>query len=290
MSRQAHFILNTQAGSSTPERANLVVRGLEAGGIRVTVYPVTDPAEAGQCAHRICGGDKHPLLIVGGGDGTINGVVNGLPFGSATLAVVPLGKANVLAREIGIRSIEHAVERIIAGETRWPTVGLLQAERLKRYFILMAGVGLDGNICETVRPAELTLLGRGAYLTAALRLLAAWERERLELYVNGMRVDCHSVVVCNVARYGGGFILAPEAYLFTPEFQVVCLKDDRRRSYLKLVLNTLLGRYPDAPEIRWFPAAKLVVSGRKAIQADGDFMAYSPARFSCVEQLFRLVV
>jgi diacylglycerol kinase family enzyme len=57
-----------------------------------------------------------------------------------------------------------------------------------------------------------------------------------------------------------------------------------------LVLNTLAGRYPDTPDVRRFAAVKLLVTGRKAVQADGDFLGHSPVRISCVEQFFRLIV
>ena len=290
MPRPLHFIVNTLARSYTPERVNHVVRSLEARGIALAVETVTEPGEATRCANRICSSEGNPVIIVGGGDGTINGVINGLSFGKATLAVVPLGTANVLAREVGIRSLDDAVKRIITGAARSPAVGLLQADRRKQYFLLMAGIGFDGFICETVRSPEKGLLGKGAYLMAALRLFAAWERERLEIYADEMRIDCHSVIVCNAAHYGGSIVLTPGTDLFAPEFHVVCVKDDRRRSYLRLILNTLLGRYPDIPEVRRFAAGKLVVTGRKAIQADGDFVTYSPVRISCVEQFFQLIV
>ena len=290
MLRSYHFIVNTLAGSYTPERANHVVRSLEARGITLTVETVTKPGEATKCTNRICGREERPTIIVGGGDGTINGAINGLTFGKATLAVAPLGTANILARELGIRSLDDAVERIITGATRSPAVGLLQNDRRKQYFLLMAGVGFDGFICETVNSSEKNFLGKAAYLLAALRRFAAWERERLEIYVDEMRIDCHSVVICNASHYGGSTVLAPRADLFDPEFQVVCVKDDRRRSYLKLGLNTFAGRYPATPDIRRFTAAKLVVTGKKAVQADGDFVTYSPVRISCVEQFLQLIV
>jgi YegS/Rv2252/BmrU family lipid kinase len=290
MPRQHHFIVNTLARSCTTERVNHVIRSLEARGVVIAVCSVTSPQEAARCATRICSREEHPVIIVGGGDGTVNGVINGIPFGKATVAVVPLGTANVLAQEVGIRSLDDAVGRIIAGATRTPATGLLQADRRKYYFLLMAGVGLDGFICATVRSSEKTVLGKGAYLMAAARRLASWERERLEIYSEEMRIDCHSVIVCNARHYGGNVVLAPDADLFTPEFQVVCMKDDRRRSYLRLALNTLAGRYPETPVVRRFTTGKLVVTGRKAVQADGDFVTWSPVRISIVEQFFQLIV
>jgi len=288
--RRYHFIVNTLARSCTPERVALVEKKLESRGVTVQTSVVTSPAEATRCANHISAEEDHPVIIIGGGDGTINGVINGLSFGAATVGVVPLGTANVLARELGIKSLDDAVDRIIAGNTRSPAIGLLQADRKKKYFLLMAGVGFDGYVCETVRSSEKSLLGKGAYLMAALRCFASWERERLEIYADEMRIDCHSVVVCNVAHYGGNLILAPQANLFTPEFHVVCIKDDRKRSYLRLFLNSSLRRYPETTEVRSFITDKLVITGKKAVQIDGDFYAYSPVRISAVEQFFRLMV
>ncbi len=290
MPRSYHFVINKLAGSYTPERENHLVKSLENRGIVPVVHNITESGDAARLASRICGSEEYPFIIVGGGDGTINGVINGLVFGKATVALAPLGRSNLLAREVGITSLDDAVERIVNGSTRSPAVGLLQTDRKKRYFLLMAGIGFDGFICQAVSPSEMSLLGKGAYLLAALRRFVSWERERLELYVDEMRIDCHGVVICNAAHYGGGFILAPDSDLFSPEFQVVCMKDDRRRTYLRLIVNTLAGKYPDTTEVRRFSAFKLVVTGKKAVQIDGDYYGYSPLRISCVEQLFKLVV
>jgi diacylglycerol kinase family enzyme len=62
--------------------------------------------------------EAEPYIVVAGGDGTINAVLNGLLPGRATLAVIPVGTANVLTQELGIFFIDDALRRIVAGATR----------------------------------------------------------------------------------------------------------------------------------------------------------------------------
>lgn len=240
-------------------------------------------------ARRICREEAEPLIIVGGGDGTINGVLNGLIPGKGTLGVLPLGTANVLAKELGIRSLEEAIRRITGGEARTMAVGLLEAQGEKRYFSLMAGIGVDGAVVEDVRLGEKRVVGKGAYLLAAMRRLTAWDREPLRIRADGREVECHSAVVCNGARYGGDFVLAPTADIFTPGFQVVCIRGCTRRTYARLALDLFRGRVPSGPGITTFPARLLEISTAKAVQVDGDYVGRGPLRIAAVENFVRVL-
>lgn len=240
-------------------------------------------------ARRICREEAEPLIIVGGGDGTINGVLNGLASGKATLAILPLGTANVLAKELGIRSLEEAILRITGGEARTMAVGLLEAQGEKRYFSLMAGIGVDGAVVEDVRLGEKRVVGKGAYLLAAMRRLTAWDREPLRIRADGREVECHSAVVCNGARYGGDFVLAPTADTFTPGFQVVCIRGCTRRTYARLALDLFRGRVPSGPGITTFPARLLEISTAKAVQVDGDYVGRGPLSIAAVENFVRVL-
>lgn len=290
MARICTLIINPVAGGYSAQRLGQVTAALEAGGFAPEVLLTENAGDAELFSRRTCRERKEPFLIAGGGDGTVNGVVNGLATERATLAVLPLGTANVLARELGIASSADAVARIVAGNTRPLTVGLLEAGGVTRRFLLMAGVGVDGAIVRGVRLKEKRLVGKGAYLLSAARLLADWERERLVVTAGGRRIECHSVLVCNAARYGGGFILSPGADLFTPEFQVICITADARRAYLEFALSVMAGRAPENSDVIRFGATELTVSGKKAVQADGDYICDAPVRITAMSGFCRLVV
>ncbi|HLO25664.1 MAG TPA: diacylglycerol kinase family protein, partial [Geobacteraceae bacterium] len=151
MPKIAHIVINPTAGGYSPKRLAAITAALKGCGFTPEVLPTTGPDDAGLFARRICAEEAEPFIIAGGGDGTVNGVVNGLAPGVATLAVIPLGTSNVLAREIGIVSVDDSLRRIARGAARSMAVGVLEKGEFSRRFLLMAGVGFDGAVVEQVR-------------------------------------------------------------------------------------------------------------------------------------------
>ena len=288
--RHCVLIVNPTSGSYSPHGIDAVMSALRQRGYSIELLLTGSAADAPLFARRICAEEAEPLIIVGGGDGTINGVLNGLTPGRGTLGILPLGTANVLTWELGIRSLEDSVHRIVRRETRNLAVGLIEAEGKRTYFTLMAGIGFDGAVVEDVRLEEKKRLGKGAYLLAALRRLAAWDRELQQIQVDGREMGCHSAVVCNGARYGGNFVLAPAADILAPGFQVVCIGSDRRRAYAKLAFDLVRGQGPRGGGITTVPARIVEVPGTTAIQVDGDYWGHGPCRITAVENFVKIIV
>ncbi|HTP64698.1 MAG TPA: diacylglycerol kinase family protein [Geobacteraceae bacterium] len=290
MAHVCSLLINPVSGGYSEEKVRRITAALEAGGLVPELLFTKSAGDFVRLSASICREREEPFIVACGGDGTVNEVINGLEPGRATLAVLPLGTANVLARELGIRSLDDAVARIVRGEVRPLTVGLLEAGEIRRRFVLMAGVGLDGAIVRGVRLTEKRVLGKGAYLLAAARLLRFWERERLQVEVRGRRIDCHSAVVCNAARYGGGFLLAPGTDIFAPGFQILCIAAESRRAYLKLALAVISGRVAHDRNITFSTAEELTISGNKAVQVDGDYCCRTPVRITAHGGFARLIV
>jgi diacylglycerol kinase family enzyme len=108
--------------------------------------------------------------------------------------------------------------------------------------------------------------------------------------VDGEQRECHSVLVCNVSRYGGGFVLAEGADMFSPGFHVVCVNSPARSAYLRLALKVLRGSGIAGPGVEILTGRELSFSGGRAIQADGDFVGRGPASIRAVAGFARLIV
>ncbi|WP_306533940.1 diacylglycerol kinase family protein [Geobacter sp.] len=290
MSSSCTLIINPTSGSYSEALVTRVTALLAAGGFVSTVFLTGGPDDAAAFAARACAMEENPFIVAGGGDGTMNGVLNGLVPGKATLAFLPLGTANVCARELGIGSIDEAVRRIVRRETRPLSVGVLKGFGVSRRFFLMAGVGFDGFVVEGVLGREKKRFGKGAYLLSALRTLSTWDERSMEVEVRGERRSCHSVIVCNAARYGGSFVLAPGASLFEPGFRVVCVEGARRRDYLRLALKVAAGRGAAGAGVTIFEADALTIGGNKPVQVDGDFICHAPVTINTIADFARLVV
>jgi YegS/Rv2252/BmrU family lipid kinase len=284
------LIINPLSGGFSSQKLSRVMDFLVSHGFTPDLQEVDTPETAAKCAQAACLTQQNPLIIVGAGDGTINAVVNGLIPGTATLAVIPFGTSNVLCRELEIMSPEEALEKIAAGLSRNLCVGCIEKGETKRTFLLMAGVGFDGCVVEGVRTKEKRLLKKGAYFLSALRVLQCWDKTRFEVVSASRVIDCHSVVVCNGAKYGGNILFAPGASLFEPEFQVVCVTDQTRIGYLKTLPGLLAGRGLTGPGIHTFAARELEIRGTKPLQADGDYYFDAPVRIRAIPDYLKIIV
>jgi diacylglycerol kinase (ATP) len=287
---RSFLFINPLSGSYDPARVTRIVTRLAENGLTPTLLEVRTPADAAVHCCMINGTEDAPLVIVAAGDGTINAVLNGLRPATATVAILPLGTSNVLAREIGIRSLEHGLERIIAARSRWLPLGVLDLERGSHRFLLMAGIGVDGAVVRDVRPGEKRLLKQGAYALAVMRYAFHWEGEMVQVVTPERTLACHGAVVCMASRYGGDFVLVPGGDLFSPLFTVVCILGNRRRDYLRLAWDLFTGREQTSRQLLRITAREVEIHGVKPVQVDGDFIGYTPARFTVLDDFARIIV
>ncbi|NJD91027.1 MAG: diacylglycerol kinase family lipid kinase [Geobacter sp.] len=268
------IIANKGAGSFSTKLLDAACRRLGASGREVEVIACGDFSEITATAAQRGKSEDGPLIIAAGGDGTINAVFSGLAGCQASCAILPLGTANVLAIELGMKSAEAAVERIIAGNLRPLTAGAISNQQKNSRFFLMAGMGFDGRVVRGVTPELKHRLGKGAYILSALRSLASWESGEMEVTVNGTGFSCHSLVVCNAAYYGGQLKLAPGASLFAPSFELIAVTDCSRRGVAALTAAALSGG--ESRAIRRLTAGEIRIEGFKPVQLDGDNWGDAP--------------
>ena len=283
-------IINRLSGSYSEKKVEYVRTFLYKQGLAPSIHVLQDFLEVLTVTRQICKEHHNPIIIVGGGDGTINGVLNSINPGVATLAALPFGTSNVLTRELGIQSMEGALHRIARGNSRLASVGLIEKDSVRKYFLLMAGIGFDGFIVKGVRVAEKRLFGKAAYAISTLRHFLNWEQDLMMVTAGTGTLECHSLIVCNAARYAGKFRIAPGASLFEPELEVICIKNPARKTYLEAAANLLTGRGFSGKDISTFRTREVEVSGNKPVQVDGDFYCHSPVKISIATDFVKLIV
>ena len=284
------LFVNPASGHHSTQRLKTTLERLRLHAIIPEVFQVRTPAEIHAHCDTINREHGTHLVIVAGGDGTFNAVVNGLEPGSATLAVLPFGTSNVLAAEIGLTSLDHALERIIAGQTRPLSVGVIKLEGRSHRFVLMAGIGFDGVVVRDVWPLGKKLVRQGAYALSALKHAIVWDSSVVNVLTPAINVTCHSAIICNASRYGGNFILEPDSSPFSAGLTAICVTDNRRRSYIRIVSDLFRGRNKNDHTVVRLPATSFEICGTKAIQIDGDFIGYGPARFSLEPNFAQMIV
>jgi YegS/Rv2252/BmrU family lipid kinase len=287
---KTYLFVNPASGHHSAQKFQLVLEQLQAHAVSPEIFQVRTPAEIFSCCNIINKETDPHLVIVAGGDGTFNAVVNGLNPGTATLAVLPFGTSNVLAAELGISSIEDGLDRIIAGKTSPFSLGVIRLEGKTFRFVLMAGIGLDGAVVRDVRPLAKRFLRQGAYALSALKSAVNWDSTRFEISTPEGVVTCHTVIICNASRYGGNFILEPESSPFAAGLTAICVTDNKRRTYMRIAAELFSNTAQQSGNLVRLSASAIEIRGRKAIQIDGDFIGHGPARVTTEPDFARIIV
>jgi diacylglycerol kinase family enzyme len=200
-----------------------------------------------------------------------------------------MGTANVMALELGIRSTLQATSRMLFGRSRAFTAGRLQNDIRKSRFFLMAGAGFDGHIVRGVSLREKRLLGKSAYLLSALRSIVSWDSSELQVTTETEQFSCGSLIISNTARYGGPFSLSPSANIFSQSFELTAIKGSSRSAAIRAMTDVVLGR-SESVELYKTTASRIIVTGFKPVQADGDNWGNSPVEIVAEPDYAKLLI
>jgi YegS/Rv2252/BmrU family lipid kinase len=284
-------IYNPAAGQWRQRRLRTTLAALKGLGCKVTLFATGKPGDAEQHAASLAAAD-YDVVVAAGGDGTINEVANGLaaaPGKAPPLAIIPLGTANVLAQEIGLRGDPRAVARAIAGKERINVhLGLANG----RYFLMMAGVGFDAHVVANVDLALKRRTGKIAYVLETLVQGLRYGFPPCHVTLDGQNFEACSVVVCNGRHYGGPFVAAPNASLEEPAFEICLLERGGWRHVIRYGIALVLGRLSRLPDVRILTGHRLRIDGERGlpVQGDGDIIAHLPVEISVAERTLELVV
>ncbi|HLL40587.1 MAG TPA: diacylglycerol kinase family protein [Rubrobacteraceae bacterium] len=288
--RETVVIGNPNAGRNRDkDRLKRLAEILRSGGLDVEVWPTERPEHATELA--TLAGSR--LVVAAGGDGTINEVVNGLET-DATLGILPLGTANVMARELGLPlDPEAACKRILAGKERRIDVGVAtNQEGTERRFTCMAGLGFDAHVVNEVTPGLKRYLKMLAFPLAALKVYLEGDLPPLHVAHGYEAYKTQFIIIANGQYYGGEFKVAEDAALATGSLEVVLV--DRVGSLLRAdILTRILARRPLDRSMRSFAAkADLRVTSPGAqvpVQLDGEVWGYLPMSFHIEPGVLKVV-
>jgi YegS/Rv2252/BmrU family lipid kinase len=289
--RRILVIYNPSAGQWRRRRLKATLRGLEALGCTLTLHETTRPGDAEVTAAGLSAKD-FDVVVAAGGDGTINEVANGLIKSTSLippLAIIPLGTANVLAQEIGLRGQPDAIALAIAdGDRQSVHLGLANG----RHFIMMAGVGFDAHVVANVDLALKRRTGKIAYVLETLIQALRYGFPACRVTIDGKSFDARSVVVCNGRHYGGPFIAAPEANLGTATFEVCLLERGGWAHMMRYSAALVMGRLSTLPDVRILSGRRIRIDGQKGlpVQGDGDIIAALPVEIEVAEKTLDLIV
>ena len=264
-------------------------------GHNVTVAPTTGPGTAGGIAREHIGRGAD-LVVVAGGDGTINETAEGMVHSEVPLGILPGGTANVLAMEMKLGSqLERAAERLEECLPRRISLGRVTygGGNVSRHFLLMAGIGLDAHVVYHVSQPLKARVGKFAYWVAGWSLLGR-RLPQIRVDSDGRQHECSFALLSKVRNYGGDFEIAREVTLLQDRFEMVLFEGRSSTRYVKYLAGLALRRLKGMKGVKMLRTASATLScpedRRVFIQIDGEPAGYLPAEVRIVPDALTLLV
>jgi diacylglycerol kinase (ATP) len=283
---QVLIIYNPAAGQS-PDLAAMLDRVASLWrdrGWLVSIAATTAPGDA-TIRSQQAAADGYHAVVAAGGDGTVNEVMNGLVGTSTALGVLPLGTVNIWAREMGLSmDLLKAAASLFDSQLTQIDVGMAG----NRYFLLMAGIGFDAAVTETLCAKEKKRLGAIAYIKQAIQVAWNFRGVRPKLRIDGKRVRGRllMVIIGNSQLYGGVLKLTAHATVNDGLLDVCVIKGEGMLSAPRRLISIFARHYNRDPKVQYFQAKQIEIRGQKGktlpVQVDGDYLGKTPMSFRVV--------
>ncbi|MBZ5545317.1 MAG: diacylglycerol kinase family lipid kinase [Acidobacteriia bacterium] len=302
--KSATLIYNPVAGRH-PVRRERQIRAaaeeLRRAGTEVTLAATTRPGDARDLA-RAATDDGAQLVLVCGGDGTVNEVINGLVPGGATLGILPGGTANIIGKEL--RLPHHPIHaaralpgwkprRIALGRAAWRDAASHQPTQ--RLFISVAGVGLDAYIIRRLSWSLKMSWGVVGYALEAVRQALRYSYPRFRFTGDGRDRQATFAVIHRTGHYAGWLPLAPTASLFKPDFTACLFTSTNRARYFFYAAAVLLRQHRRLRDVELVDCSKVDCAGEEPgkpihFELDGELVGELPATFEIVPDALTILV
>lgn len=264
---------------------------LQQHGWKVDLRLTQEAGDATRLA-REAAAENIDIVIAAGGDGTINEVVQGLAQTETALGVLPFGTVNVWSREMNI-PLDDAGARAVLLNGKKCRIDLGQMN--DRYFLLMGGIGLDGEVTHAVEKKGFKRLGVLGYLLTSIWYGSGYPGFRVYLKFGGRVIKTRAlqIVIGNTQLYGGGTIkFTWQAKCDDGLLDLCIVRGSNIVGRAFVIVDFFLRRKQRRQGIDYETSDSIEVRTNKpvAIQLDGDSMGYTPATFTAVPDALNVIV
>ncbi len=286
--------------SAAPRRALLICNaqarngGLDLGAVRTIlraggIEPVEPPPDAECCAAIRAGAGSVDLVILGGGDGTLNRAAPALVESGLPLAILPLGTANDLARSLDLPLDPLAAARFIPTAAARPVdLGWVNGH----YYFNVASVGFSAELAGELTAKSKKTWGVLGYAVAAVRVLRRVRPFTVTIEHDGTveRVTTIQVSVGNGRHYGGGMTVAETAAVDDGKLDFYSLEIDHWWRLIALLPALRRGTHGRAADVRAFHAQEIRLTTRRPrpVNTDGELTTHTPAHFKVVPKILQV--
>ena len=216
---------------------------------------------------------KFEVIVVVGGDGTLNEVVNGIHGTNAVLGILPVGSGNDFVRAVPIPVDLDSSLKILLNDKR-KKIDLARIN--DRIYLNGVGIGFDAWAVHTGNKVT-KLRGNAIYLYAVLHTLINFKPKDIEITINGQTYtkDFFLMTIANGVALGGGFHLTPDALIDDGLLDVCLVENMHKLDIIRNLLKVYSGKHKEDPRVNIINTDKVSIRSQDgfAVHADGELLS-----------------
>ncbi|MFZ2019919.1 MAG: YegS/Rv2252/BmrU family lipid kinase [Methyloceanibacter sp.] len=287
--RRRFFILhNPNAGPAARRHYHSILTLLRDAGAHAELVETSRHGDAMKVAAEAALSENFDAIVAAGGDGTVHDAAEGV-LGSATpLGIIPMGTANVFAREVGLPfSPERVASALLYGTARDIRVGQINT----RPFLFVVGIGFDAEAVAHFEASGTRQLGQIGLLGPVIRALASHSEHALRVTTNAGSSEAQWIIVTRVKHYAGGLLLSRDADITGTQLYVVSFGGRGKLVRLRQLSALACGVVRYDPDVAIEPAEWVRVESDTpvTVQVDGELLGALPAMIKLHPQPLQLI-
>jgi diacylglycerol kinase (ATP) len=286
--QRALFLVNRHARQGQQQAENAAEQ-LQSLGLTLLEKETGDPKHLSDTIRHYQ--DQVDLVIIGGGDGTLNAAIAALVETQLPLGILPLGTANDLARTLAIpTTLSEACQIIADGKTQRIDLGQVNDQ----YFFNVASLGLSVQITRSLTKDVKRRWGILAYAVTALKVLWRSRPFRAEIQLAGQseKVKTVQIAVGNGRFYGGGMAVTADAAIDDEQLDLYSIDMEHWWQMITLLPALRRGQHTSASWVHSWQGKEFYVYTRRprSINTDGEITTSTPAHFRVVPKALSVLV
>ncbi len=297
---KAQLIYNPVAGPRDVRREiKQICAYLEQSGWTIDVTATEGPGDGINKARKAAQA-KRDVVLVAGGDGSVNDAVNGLVGTETALGVIPVGTGNLWAKQLSVPTytllnplrLREAASGLVKGKIRRVDVGKANGH----YFLCWASIGLDAQVTTQMepRPRRTKRLGALPYIFAAFTVARDFKGISTRILIDSQPVRGRMLLtlVSNIRQYGGVFDVARDARIDDGLLDIFVFKGTGFFYILRHLVKILGQRYLQDPQVVYRQARRIYVDAEDQVpvQVDGDPLNTTPVTIELEPRALRILV
>jgi len=275
-----HLIFNPNSGKGKKQGVLDDIKSMLKDSFEIDVTISKSREQARLTAQKITNNETNPVILVAGGDGTVNDVINGCNLQNVTLGILPTGTINIVTRELNIpQDIKQACQLLKTANTKPLDIPTANSIR----FMFGAGIGFDAQVIESINLKHKLLLGKAVYGIESFKQFFSFQPFEAKIKIDGKNVfsgNIFEIIVGKSKLYAGKYVLFPEAS-FDNEIIDVAVFAHTGRINFGAGFFKFFAHMKDKKRL-YFRGKKIEIMTEKNVpyHVDGDVGDSTPVRFS----------